>query len=138
MGRKKHDVETEDSQEEVLLTEEAKDFIAMKSIEEYFHDKSWWCGGPIPRSELINECNVRLVRSTDLETAFRLIYEQLIPKVGSIPEGEDPTSLAPDIVYALELLHDAHSRALPRIHIPGLLLLYFKVCKGLHFDSFSA
>ena len=131
MGRKKYT----ESGIEVVLTEEMKDNIALQSIEEFFRGKSWWCGGPIPKSELFTRDNIKLVRNTSVETSFGFMYEVLIPQLPSIPDGEDPESLAPDIVFALMLLYDAHSRALPRIHIPGLLLLYFRVCKGLSIDS---
>jgi len=104
---------------------------AEKSIRTFFGDKSWFCGGPIPQSELQADWAVKIVLRTHFDEAvFRFIHEECLAKIPADPSYKDPS--VPWTVHTLlSLLDGMRSYGISKDFQPGLLLLYFKFCKGL-------
>ena len=115
--------------DEPALTEGTKIWAALESIDSYFKNKRTPSGNRLLQSELHSELNVNLVRYTSLDAACDYMYNHLIPRLQP-PADYDDLTLTWDVSYALELLKEAQSHSVPRTHIPGLILLYFKYCKG--------
>lgn len=104
--------------------------LAEDSIRSFFGNKNWFCGGPIPESELHSDWAVKTVLRTHFDdSAFDHIHNECLNRIPADPNYNDP-SVPWSVHTLLGLLADLKSRGISKDFQPGLLLLYFKFCKG--------
>lgn len=104
--------------------------LAEYSIETFFEDKQWFCGGPIPQKELLSEESIRIVlRTQNDDETFLFIHEKCLEKLPK-PRGHKDGNVPWTVQFLLSLISDMKKKWLPKDFQPGLLLLYFKFCKG--------
>ena len=105
--------------------------LAKESIRVFFGNKSWYCGGPIPEEELEAAWVVQTVLRTQFDdTAFDYIHNECLIKIPEDPKYSDPS--VPWTVHTLiGLLKELKSHGISKDFQPGLLLLYFKLCRGV-------
>ncbi len=96
----------------------------------FFKDKSYFCGGRVPECELLSEFSKQTLRTQFDDRCFDFLHERCLPLIPVDPEYNEPT--VPWTVHCLlGLLNDLKKRDIPKEYQPGLLLLYFKFCKGV-------
>lgn len=120
--------------EEVTMTKKELVRWATDNMRLFFSDKKFFCGGPIPECELLTKKNVEAVINVSFEWGFRYAYYFLFPclRVERDQIWRKDIYHGPDfqISYALRLLRDMRRKNIPKLFHPGLMLLYFKLCKG--------
>jgi len=105
--------------------------LAEMYIQLFFLEKSWFCGGLIPQCELISDSSIQTVLRTQFsEHCFKFIHEECLPRIPN-NKGYDDNSIPWEIHYLLNLLEGLRTVGVPKEYQPGLLLLYFKFCKGM-------
>ncbi len=93
-------------------------------IERFFENKEWFCGGPIPQSELLKQSSVDTVIGTEFCKGIETIYA-LLEKYGVLQEKSQ------DIRFVLKQLKITKQAGIPKSYQAGMILLYLKFCKGL-------
>lgn len=111
--------------------------LAREAIERFFADKRFHCGGPIPQNFLFCEDSLRTVMGTTIDVATEgwaaeHIHPRLTPEVDQINtvENYDDPVVPFDVHYTLCLIQQLRNRGIPKIFQPGMMLLYYKFCKG--------
>jgi hypothetical protein len=105
--------------------------LAKSSIEDYFKTKNWFAGGPIPKQELLSDQSIKTVLNTPFDdSTFTFIHENCLVKIPQ-PSSYTEPSLPWTVEFLLELLREMKSLGLPKDFQPGLVLLYFKFCRGM-------
>jgi len=105
--------------------------LAIECIDAFFGDKSWFCGGPIPQRELLADSSVKTVLRTQHDArCFDFIHNECLPRIPNT-EGWDNVSVPWTVRCLLLLIHDLEIFGIPPEFRPGILLLYFKFCKGV-------
>lgn len=110
--------------------------LAQWSIEAFFEDKSYFIGGPIPNNELLSDDSILLLlRATSTDKLFNFIHEECLEKLRQPLHWSHSKMVPWTIDTLIGLLKDMHRNFIPKDFEPGLLLLYFKFCKGLKIPS---
>lgn len=104
--------------------------LAEQAIEIFFRDKSWFCGGPIPESELYSDFSLNTVRRTRLDDRWQNIVHEAVEQLTPDPDYDDPT-VPWSIHCLLGILDDIRSTGVTQSYHPGLALLYLKFCEGI-------
>lgn len=123
----------EDSGEEFLdeksCSDDLKEFLFCM-MEIFFKDKSWYIGGPIPKSEIYSENNISLIFNSDFDSrTFDFIHKNCLSKIRK-PKDFVDDGLSWEVCFLLSLIKDMKSKSIPKKIQPGFLLMYFKICKG--------
>jgi hypothetical protein len=111
----------------------AKDIgeFAQDCILAYFKDKDWFCGGPIPQRELTAETSIKTVLRTRFDDrCFNFIHEECLPTIPNLTDWSQ-VGVSWEVHCLLELLEDMRACWIPKEFQPGMVLLYFKFCKGV-------
>jgi hypothetical protein len=105
--------------------------LAVTSIRDFLGSKSSYLGEPIPDWELYTDDNIKTVlRTQNDDKTFEFIHERCLSRIPKNPSYREST--VPWTVHLLLwLLQDMKNLRLPKDFQPGLLLLYFKLCKGI-------
>lgn len=104
--------------------------LAETYIRSFFKEKSWFCGGPIPQRELISDFSIKTVLRTQFdERCFDFIHYKCLPLVPNIENFKDNT-VTWEVHCLLQLINELKSLGVPKEFQPGIILLYFKFCKG--------
>ena len=98
--------------------------VAKNFIKRFFEDKDWFCGGPIPNSELLNKASVDVVVGTEFCTGIDTLYAIL--KNNNLLQNKNK-----DILFVIKRLKDTKNKGIPKVFQAGILLLYLKHCKGI-------
>jgi hypothetical protein len=107
------------------------DAIARECIRVYFSNKSWFCGGPIPSSELYSKHSIQTVLLTRFDDQWEeVVHGQCLPRIKN-NKNEQFGNLSWEIHCLLEILKEMGSLWVPPEFRPGMTLLYFKFCKGV-------
>ena len=101
------------------LKESAKD-----SLREFFHGKQL----VVPRERIISDYSISTVMNTSFE-GFDYAHKHLLPRIPRDEQYHEPT-MKWEVHNLLKLLAEMRSYDIPKIHHPGLTLLYFRFCKG--------
>jgi hypothetical protein len=101
-----------------------------KNIKDFFEDKKFHAGGNIPLSMLVTEKNFANVVSTPFGEGIDMAYEIFARSNISPPVGFDHESIDWDVYYILCLLEEMKKHQIRQEFQAGMLLLYFKICKG--------
>jgi len=105
--------------------------LAVESIETFFKSKSFYCGGPIPKHDLLSEHSVKTLLRTQLDDrCLDFIHERCLPLIPADPNYSDNT-VTWQVHSLLGLLRELAALHLPKDYFGGLLLLYFKFCYGV-------
>jgi hypothetical protein len=91
-------------------------------LQNFFADKSYHFGGPIDQRHLTNESHVNLILSTPFCDGVDQCYAVM-------PRPNDPNF--DEVKALLELLNDVKGRHIPKEFQAGVMLLYYKLCKGM-------
>jgi hypothetical protein len=91
-------------------------------LQNFFSDKQYHFGGPIDRNHLTSDDHLNLVLSTPLCDGIDQCYAVM-------PKPDDPDF--DDVKSLLELLKDVKGRQIPKEFQAGVMLLYYKICKGV-------
>lgn len=106
------------------LEEQAKGYIG-----QFFANKKFHCGGPIPKNYLYSEQSINLVLSTEFCKGVDLCYEALTTV--RAPKNHDEEETVPwDIYMVLNLIAEVRAMQIPKDFQAGIMLLYLKLCKG--------
>lgn len=105
--------------------------LAKEFIKRFFVNKNWYCGGPIPEAELTSDWAVQTVLLTPFEDKiFDYIHSECLSNIPSDPNYSNP-GVPWSIHVLLDLINDLRSLDIAKDFQPGLLLLYFKFCRGI-------
>lgn len=104
---------------------------AEEAVQDFFRNKSWYCGGPIPEEELESDRVIQTVMRTQFDdAAFDYIHNRCLVKIPEDPLYSDPS--VPWTVHTLlGLITELKALGIAKDLQPGLLLLYFKLCRGV-------
>jgi hypothetical protein len=103
--------------------------LAINTIINYFYNKSYYCGGKIPKKYLINERNLNIVLNYNIENLMPEIYK-VIEK--DYKQGNDFDS--EDIKLVVKLLKNFSKNNVPKEFSAGMLLIYLENCYGYKFS----
>lgn len=104
--------------------------LATLSIKRFFSDKKYFCGGPVPECLLYSENSILLVmRTQNNDSNFEFIHRNCLDK---LPENKQFSSdpIPWSIRFLITLMSDLKKKSIPYPYHAGMLLLYFKFCKG--------
>lgn len=105
--------------------------LAIETLQTYFSNKSWFVGGSIPVRELLSDSSVKTILRTQFDdVTFNYIHEQCLSKVPAPAGFEAEPNMPWSVVFLLQLLSEMKMMGFPKDFQPGLILLYFKFCKG--------
>jgi hypothetical protein len=99
-----------------------------RGIKEFFSDKSWYCGGPVPESTLYSLRSFRLVRNLPLEKALDIGFKGIKKAKLSCPAKYSKNS---DTELSMKLLRECGRRNIPQEYIGGLFILYLELCEKI-------
>lgn len=120
----------EDNPFETSIYSEDLEDLAKSSIETFFSDKKMFCGGAIPQIELFSDLSIKTVlRNQFDDRVFDYIHNHCLTKVPP-PADFKRNTVSWSVRYLISLLDDLKKKSLPKDFQPGLLLLFFKFCKG--------
>lgn len=104
--------------------------LAETYIRSFFEDKSWFCGGPIPQRELLSDFSIKTVLRTQFDRrCFDFIHYECLPLISNT-EGFKDNTVTWEVHCLLQLISELKYLGVPKEFQPGLLMLYFKFCKG--------
>jgi len=103
--------------------------LVKQNISDFFAPKQYFCGGSIPHTLLYSQESVDLVLKTPFNQGVHYCQEVIVPQLPK-PEKEIVSGVDWDIFLMLELIQDAKTAKVPIDYQAGLILLYFKFCRG--------
>ena len=98
---------------------------AEESLIEFFRRKNL----VVSRSMILSDYAISTVLNTDYDFGFDYAHRHLLSRVPCNPRYNEP-SLRWQVHVLLKLLADMRSKGIPKIHHPGLTLLFFHFCEG--------
>ena len=108
-----------------------KDAFACISL--YFKGKSWFCGGPIPSRILLSEDSVKVVLRTSWNDQWEhFVHEKCLPTIPEPIDYDEGVHLPWSVRYLIDLIYSMGKVSIPKEWRPGMVLLYFKFCKGIN------
>ena len=122
--------DTENNPLEHGLYAEDNKKLAEEALMSFFSDKSYYRGGPVPIMELCSEHSVKTLLRTRINDRWDdIVHNKCLSKIKSPDSWKDP--IYPYTVNLLvRLFYNAQSKGISKEFIPGLVVLYFKFCKG--------
>jgi hypothetical protein len=110
----------------------APDFkkLAEEALETFFRNQSWYCGGPIPESEVQSDFSLKMVLRTKLDDNWQSIVHKAVEQLPEDPAYDDNT-VPYSIHRLLSVLEELRSTGIAHDFHPGLALLYLKFCEGI-------
>jgi hypothetical protein len=126
------DIDEEERQQKTsgLTKDEIIDF-AKSVIRNFFADKPYYCGGPIPQHLLTTKKRVDLVLDCTLDQAIDIAYEALEQDL-TLEDEEYVAAggVSPDIKTLIGVLHEMSRCGVPQELSNGMLVLYLEFCLG--------
>tara|TARA_Y100000034_G_scaffold94924_1_gene115130 strand:+ start:845 stop:1258 length:414 start_codon:yes stop_codon:yes gene_type:complete len=104
--------------------------LAEQALETFFRDKSWYCGGPIPESEVYSDYSLKMVLRIKLDDNWQKIVHEAVEQLPVDPNWDDPT-VPWSIHRLLGILSELRSTGIAHEFHAGLTLLYLKFCEGI-------
>lgn len=129
-----------DSSKKLDVSNDYWNNLALISIDLFFKDKKFHCGGKIPANLLYAEKNVEIVRDSvrlfgeGFGIAMQAIYNILHEYS---PLRNDPVVLNKpwDTITVLKMIESMNEVNIPKEFIPGLILLNLNFCKGYNISK---
>ena len=104
--------------------------LAIESIKAFLHGREHHSGGTIPEKELYSDSSLKTVLRTQFDDkTFEYIHKRCLSQIPRDPSYRE-TTVPWNVHYLLGLLKELKGLTLPKDFQPGLLLLFFKFCKG--------
>lgn len=97
----------------------------IRAIKKFFHNKTWWAGGSIPKSILLTSQHVKLVSYIDLIKSIDYGYAAIARSGLARSKYKDHA----EIRIALRIIHECERLGIPQQFIGGLFLMYLKLCE---------
>lgn len=116
-------------QEGAVFETEDYYFFAADLINRYLGEKGYFIGGPIPKNQLLSIRSIQTVLRTDFDFGVQYVHDCCIPKLKKDPAYNDNT-VPWEVDYMLKMLYELGDLEVPKQFRGGLMLLYFKFCKG--------
>lgn len=112
-------------EEALVLFREEMNNNAEAALLNFFEDKEWYCGGKIPKSELINCRTISTVCNTDIVSAVTMVYPLL--------DGDECTDdkIPSDVQLVIELIMECARKKIPRCFVGGIIVVYLELCEGV-------
>lgn len=118
-----------DTSVEGVLNEALRRKTARESIYRFFSDKLGPNGKLIPEEVAMDEENVEIVlKSTFDQETFRFIHEELLAKIARPSDFQE--KIPWNVHCLLKLLSVIKRQSVPKEFHPGMVLLFFKLCRG--------
>lgn len=109
--------------------------LAKNALESYFKNKNWFVGGPIPERYLLSEESIKMVLRTPFDDpTFDFIHENCLSNEIA-PRWYKERGVPWSVTFLIQMLKEIKSLGIPKEFQPGLVLLYFKFCKGVKIPS---
>lgn len=107
-----------------------KKFVEL-CLQAYFAKRKWFCGGPIPESELYSDFSFRTVLRTQFDDQWEhVVHNQCLVWIQRDPSYQSATLSWP-VYCLLGILAEMRAMGIPKEFQPGMVYLYFKFCKGV-------
>lgn len=120
-----HDDQTEEHTEDIRM-------VAKNYIQEFFLNKSWHCGGKIPQRDLLSEASIdTVILSKFCKQWEDFVHIKCLTKIPTDPNYKDETLLPWAVRYLIDLLSSMGACSIPKEFRPGMVVLYFRFCKGI-------
>jgi hypothetical protein len=104
--------------------------LAIECIKAFLAQKQSYEGRPLSSEELITDDNIKTVLRTQFDDeTFLFIHNKCLSRIPQ-PDWYKESTVPWNVHYLLGLLQELKYLKLPKDFQPGLLLLYFKYCKG--------
>src|SRR4051812_27671516 len=104
--------------------------LAKHCLEVFLSEKTDHKDQPINKGMLLSDENIKLVLRTPFDDfTLNFIHNKCLSQIPKQPWYRDKT-VPWNVHYLLGLLVEMRSLMVPKEFQPGLLLLYFKFCKG--------
>lgn len=101
-------------------------------MRDFFQSKSWYCGGRIPQRDLFSDASIKTVlRTTFCKEWEEFVHAKCLPTIPLDPSYKAAAHLPWTVRCLIDLLDSMGSCAIPKEFRPGMVLLYFKFCKGV-------
>jgi len=113
-----------DPEEEIRLNRQIRE-----NISKFFAKKRYFCGGTVPETLLYSKESVELVLSTPFNQGLYYCQEVLIKQL-PVPENTTVMGVDWDVHLVLRLINDAIDCVIPVEQQAGMMMLYFKFCRG--------
>lgn len=109
--------------------------VARRHVENFFLDKSMYCGGPIPKNKLYSNRRVSSVANTDVSTGVDLAYVSLEKAIdpAMLAKAEKFGLVTSDIKLVQQTLNTLCRSKVPMCLAGGILLMYLEFCEGVKF-----
>lgn len=98
--------------------------MAAEFVEKFFAGKSWFCGGPVPKKQLLDQKSLDLVIGTEFCYGIELIYK-------TFKENNLLQEKHKDIKFVINAINETKKKSVPKLFQAGMILLYLKFSKGL-------
>lgn len=107
--------------------------LASHHVKEFFGDKEFWCGGPIPPHILFSPANLSMVLNTSVEDGVEAAYEMLADDsdVQNRPMLDPDGEVTPDIEFIRDLQYQCAAMKIPKRLSGGIMLMFLELCRGL-------
>jgi hypothetical protein len=105
---------------------------AIRHITVFFQDKAWYCGGKIPRHDLFSDSSIRTVLRTQFDSNWEAcVHHKCLSTVPVDHTYRLEAHLPWTVRYLIDLIYSMGLLSIPKEFRPGMVLLYFKFCKGV-------
>ena len=123
MGRKSKQELAREIEEVSLFRKDVAN-LAKQCIRNYFKSKY-----VLNTDDLFSTHSIQTLLRTDFERGFDYAHSHLLCRLSVPPDWNDPT-LSWQVFCLLKLLEEMRSLDIPTMFHPGMILLFFKFCKG--------
>jgi hypothetical protein len=118
------------SLEKGTFAPDVKEFVR-KTLKSFFEFKEGYDQKPIPEHHLFSDESFRTVLRTPFDdNTFLFIHKNCLAKIPKQKWYRD-TTVSWQVHYLIGLINDLKSLHVPKEFQAGLILLFFKFCKGL-------
>jgi hypothetical protein len=101
-------------------------------ITEFFQEKQWFCGGDIPRRDLLSDSSLKTVLRTQFDKNWEeFVHQKCLVTIPLDPAYKLESHLPWSVRCLIDLLYSMEVAKIPKEFKPGIVLLYFKFCKGV-------
>ena len=106
---------------------------AIVCIERFFHDKTMYCGGAVPKRLLQAPAYVSMVINTDVMEGVDAAYEALQKSGHKVTWPTDDIMTVPrEVKFVISILNHCKVMEIPKVFEAGLMLMYLEICEGVH------
>lgn len=106
--------------------------FAQGTILEFFADKQYYCGGPIPEHMLRTSKRVNLVLDCTFDMAMDIVDEAMTCEMTEeIKDDIAAGGASPEVRQVIDILEELAHSGVPQELSNGMLILYLELCLGV-------